>query len=172
MSAPLRELDVTFVPLDLIAEWTRCGETADYLACYLAHDFEHRETAAIVLSTIINELVENAAKFSADKRRPVRIVVRQFGDRIAIEATNSASRSQASTFRETVARIVAEDPEALFAERVAHPPDIGGAGIGLIVLRKDYRASIDVQVESDPGPEESTRVQVRVTVDNREVEQR
>ena len=61
-----------FVPIDLVREWSRCGQTADYMARYLAYDFADRETAASVLSTVINELVENAAKFSTDKANPRR----------------------------------------------------------------------------------------------------
>ena len=172
MTRPLRELGITLVPIDLIEEWTRCGETADYMARFLAHDFPDRETASVVLATVINELVENAAKFSTDKTTPARVVVRQFGDRVAIEATNIAAASQASSFGVTVARIVAGDPEALFAERVAHPPDVGGPGVGLIVLRKDYGASIDLRIEPDAQHAELMCVQVNVSVDNREVEQR
>ena len=166
----MRELGITFVPIDLIEEWTRCGETADYMARFLAHDFPDRESASVVLATVINELVENAAKFSTTNT-PRASSCGSSGT-VWIEATNIAAASQASSFGVTVARIVAGDPEALFAERVAHPPDVGGPGVGLIVLRKDYGASIDLRIEPDAQHAELMCVQVNVSVDNREVEQR
>jgi hypothetical protein len=170
MPRPLSELSVTLVPLEVVAEWRRCSETADYLARYFAYDFDDREAAAIVLSTVINELVENTVKFSGDKSAPGEIVVRQFGNRISITTTNLAHPAQAETLRAAVARIAVGDPEALFAERVAHPPEVGSAGIGLIMLRKDYDARMDVRTSPDAARADLVRVEVEVTLDNREVQ--
>lgn len=170
MTRALSELSVTIVPLELVSEWRRCSETADYLARYFAYDFDDRETAALVLSTVINELVENTAKFSSDKTIAGEIVVRQFGDRMSITATNVASPAQAGALRDAVDRINAGDPEALFAERIAHPPEIGGAGIGLIMLRKDYDAAMTVRTSAADGRSDLVRVEVEVTLDNHEVQ--
>lgn len=172
MNRPLGEVSIRFVPLDVVSEWSRCGHTADYLARYLAYDFENRETAASVLSTAINELLENAAKFSTDKAEPAEVTVRQFGDHVTIATRNRATAGQGALFRDLTARLVNGDAEALFAERLAHPPEVGGAGIGLIVLRKDYGASIDVRVEPDVSRDGWATVEVEVTLSNREVEQR
>ncbi len=170
MNRPLGELSITFVPLDFVTEWARCGQTADYLARFLAYDFENREAAASVFSTAINELVENAAKFSADKTQPARIVVRHDGDRVSIATRNNASAAQAASFRDVAADISAADPETLFAERLLHPPDVGGAGIGLIVLRKDYGAVVSVRTEAESAAQST--VEVEVTIAHEEIEQR
>lgn len=168
---PLSELSLSFVPLDLVAEWVRCSETADFLARFLAHDYGDRETAANVLSTVINELVENAVKFSSDKSVLARLVVREHADRVTIVTTNVVAPAQATAFGDTITRLVAGDPEALFAEQVAHPPATGSAGIGLIMLRKDYGAIIGARMTpSDVG--NWTTVDVEATIDNREVEGR
>ncbi len=170
MTTPLSELAVTLVPLEVVAEWRRCGETADYLARYFAHDFDDRETAANVLSTVINELVENTVKFSGDKRIPGEILVRQYGDRLTITTSNVAHRGDADVLIAAVDRIAAGDPEALFAERVANPPDVGGAGIGLIMLRKDYDVRMDVRTSPHVDRSDLVRVEIEVTLDNREVQ--
>jgi hypothetical protein len=170
MTRALTELSVTIVPLELVSEWRRCSETADYLARYFAYDFDDRETAAYVLSTVINELVENTAKFSTDKTIPGEIVVRQLGDRLSITAANVTSPDQAEALRDAVARINDGDAEALFAERIAHPPEIGGAGIGLIMLRKDYDAAMTVRTSAANGRTDLVRVEVEVTLDNHEVQ--
>lgn len=163
---PLSSLSVRFVPLDLVAEWARCGETADFLARYFTHDFADRETAGSVLSTVINEIVENAVKFSSDKTVPAVVAVDEYADRVTIRATNSITATQAEHFTTAISRLIAGDPEALFAEQVAHPPETGGAGIGLIMLRKDYGALIGARVtEGSSGLE----IEVTVTIDNQEV---
>jgi hypothetical protein len=170
MTHPLSELSVTLVPLEVVSEWRRCSETADYIARYFAHDFADRETAMLVLSTVINELVENTVKFSSDKTEPGEIVVRQFGDRLSITTSNVAQPVHADLLRAAVDRIRVGDPEALFAERIAHPPEVGSAGIGLIMLRKDYAARMDVRTSPHASRADLVRVEVEVTLDNREVE--
>src|SRR5690349_25000309 len=75
--APLSELSLSFPPLALVAEWSRCSETADFVARFFAHDYPDRDVAGSVLSTVVNELVENAAKFSSDKSVQARVVVRE-----------------------------------------------------------------------------------------------
>lgn len=166
---PLSELSLSFLPLAVVAEWTRCGETADFVARYFAHDFGDREIAGNVLSTVVNELLENAVKFSSDKNVPAHLIVREYAERLRIVTRNVATPAQAAAFGAAVARLAEGNPEAMFAERVASPPETGGAGIGLVVLRKDYGARVGVRVTpSDEG--DADVVDVVVEINNREVE--
>jgi hypothetical protein len=109
-------------------------------------------------------------KFSGDKTVSGDIVVRQLGDCVTITASNVAVPAQAESLRATVDRINDGDPEALFAERLAHPPEVGGAGIGLIMLRKDYDAKMRVRMSPESGRPDLVRVAIEVTLDNREVQ--
>jgi hypothetical protein len=165
---PLSELTLSFVPLSLVTEWTRCSETADYVARFFSHDFTDREVAGNVLSTVVNELVENVAKFSSDKARNAKLTVREYDDRLTIATSNVISVEQVKAFGETVRRLTDGDPESMFAEQIAHPPETGSAGIGLIMLRKDYGATIGARMTGiDAG--QAAIVDVEVTIENREV---
>lgn len=166
---PLSELSLSFVPLAVVAEWTRCSEAADFVARYFAHDFGDRELAGNVLSTVVNELLENAVKFSSDKSIPARLTVREYAERVSIVSRNVASPRQAAAFGDAVARLAHGDPEQMFADRIALPPETGGAGIGLIMLRKDYGAKVGVRVTPSDG-DGAAIVDVEVEIDNREVE--
>jgi hypothetical protein len=168
---PLSELALSFTPLDYVTEWSRCGDTADYLARFFAYNFEDRETAANVLSTTINELLENVVKFSDDKSRPSRVRVLQFDDHVRVETTNGTSAAQARVFAGVLERIVVADPEELFAALVAAPPPTGGPGIGLVMLRKDYAAELSVRIDAAAG-RQGHEVEVVVCISNAEVEQR
>lgn len=168
----LSELSLEFVPLAMVAEWSRCSEAADYVARFFAHDYGDRELAANVLSTVVNELLENAVKFSSDKTVPARLTMREFPEHLTITTTNRVTAAQGAAFARTVARIVHGDAERMFAEQVANPPGTGGAGIGLIMLRKDYGARIAVRVTPVPGEAEAAQLQVQVTIDNGEIEPR
>ena len=167
---PLSELSLSFVPLAVVAEWTRCGETADFVARYFAHDFYDREFAGSVLSTVVNELLENVVKFSSDKAIPARLLVREYAEGLRIVTRNVAAPAQAAAFGAAVARLAEGDPEAMFAERIASPPETGGAGIGLVILRKDYGANIGVRIT--PNDAGMDVVEVEVEINAREVERR
>lgn len=166
---PLSELSLSLVPLAVVAEWSRCSEAADFVARYFAHDFGDRELAGNVLSTVVNELLENAVKFSSDKSAPARLIVREYAERMSITSRNVASAGQAAAFGDSVARLANGDPEEMFAARIASPPETGGAGIGLIMLRKDYGAKVGVRVTPSDG-DGAAIVDVEVEIDNREVE--
>ena len=152
------------MPLDIIAHWARCGATADWAAHLLAYNFDHREAATNVLATVINELLENAAKFSSDKRRPIRLRVAHRGDRIVIETENVADAVQARVLEAHVAALFADRGE-LFAHLVARAAagEIGAPGIGLLVVRRDFGGTLGVELS--PEADDDHLVRVRVTLD-------
>ena len=75
----ISELTVDLLTVDLVAEWRRCSVVADFVARYFAQNFAAPEAAASVLSTVLNELVENATKFSSDPSQRIRLWVGHFG---------------------------------------------------------------------------------------------
>ena len=171
-SAPISGLEVTFPALDLIAHWRRCGSAADHLASHLAYDFENRDVATNVLSTVINEVLENAAKFAADKKAPIRISVHHLGETVRIEAENAVEPARAEKFKEHLEKVLSGDPERMFVEHVklGTPTPPGTPGIGLVVLRKDYAAKIGARFR--PGADGNVDVSVQVFLSPQDVEQR
>ncbi|HEX4683881.1 MAG TPA: hypothetical protein VH277_14275 [Gemmatimonadaceae bacterium] len=168
--APLGELSLSFVPLALVTEWVRCGETADFIARFFAHDYDERELAGTVLSTVVNELVENTVKFSSDKAVPAQLTVREYPDSLMIMTSNVVTPAQGDAFGQAIATLVSGDPEALFARQIANPPETGSPGIGLIMLRKDYGATIGARLRH-PNANGAAVVDVEVTIAGREVGQ-
>ena len=156
--------------LDLVTQWRRCGLSADFLAGYMAYDFADRGVASNVLSTVINEILENAAKFSADKRRPVRILVQQLGEFVRIEATNTVHPERVERFRSRLVQVLEDDPEELFCRHLETAKDAppGSPGIGLVMLRKDYGATLGARIE--PRGDGLFDVTVQVNIPAEEVE--
>jgi hypothetical protein len=168
----ISELTLQIQAIDFVMQWRRCGMTADFLAEFLAYGYKHREAARNVVSTVANELIENAVKFSADKSRPVWTIVRNLGSALQLEAVNLATEAQVASFQETLAMLNQGDPHNLFVAQVerSQSETLKSSGIGLIVLCRDYGASLSVQAV----PEEETlyRVTVRVTLRQEEIERR
>jgi hypothetical protein len=168
--AAISGLELELRPLELVVHWRRCGLTADWLASYLAYDFDAaaRATAQNVLSTVINELLENAVKFSADKQAKIRIAVTHHGDFVRLETNNLAAAPRALLLRETFEELGQGSLDALFARRIAESATPNAPGVGLLILKRDYAARQGVRLT--PLPDGNFDVLVRVDLDTAQVE--
>jgi hypothetical protein len=162
----LTAIEIEVLPIDLVTEWRRCGMVADFLADYVVHAFERRDAARSILSTVANEPVENAAKFSVDKRTPARVAIRHHGDAVHAEVRNVAGEKQVQGLREVLADLGRGDATAVFHARVERR-----MGLGLALLARDYGALVGATI----GPADGAgriAVCLRVALSTAEVEQR
>ena len=146
---PLSSLHLQFVPLDFVMHWHRCGLTADYFAAHMAYAFDNREVVRAVLSTVVNELLENAAKFSQDKARPASLLMDVFGPWIAIQTRNRADARRVDDLQSLFRSFEAQSAEELFMARLAGSTDGASSpsGLGLLVLKKDYAVRLASKIE-------------------------
>lgn len=149
---PLSLLRLAFLPLDMIVQWRRCGQSADYVAGFLSYQFVESGRAMIILSTIVNELLENTVKFSHDKKLAVSFSAAFFGDITLIEARNNVNEAQMKTFCDFIDRLVNEDLDELFISQIEDSADqmTTSAGLGLITLRKDYVTDMGFHIARIP----------------------
>ena len=145
---PISTLGLSFDRLDLVSSWRRCSLSADFAAHYISDHFDNPERVGGVLSTIINELIENAVKFSLPGSQEVRVAIPFFGNRVTLELRHVCSTAQALLLHAWVERVYTTDAEDLFVEQLEytahHAPE--SSGLGLITLRKDYGATIGVRL--------------------------
>lgn len=152
---PLSEMVIRFVPLDLVIQWRRCGMIADFLADFLAYNFKHKDTARNVISTVLNELLENAVKFSPEKHRRASLALIYHGETIRIQTRNTSNKKHVASLQRLVERLCSEDPELLFLEQLEYSAteDPDASGLGIVTLKKDYLARIAIELtESDDPP--------------------
>ncbi len=163
----ITETRLTLMPLDLIAQWQRCGIAADFLANYLVFLFENRVSAHHMLATGLNELIENLAKFSADKRRLVEVVVAHHGHHLHILTFNQARGAQARALADRLDRMASTDPELLFLEQIEHTAnnDRAASGLGLITIKKDYGALIGATLTPVDGAEDLYDIALELVLD-------
>ncbi|MCK6521350.1 DUF6272 family protein [Myxococcota bacterium] len=163
----LSNLRIELLPIDLIVQWRRCSKMADFLASYFEYHFESRVVAAQVLSTGLNELIENLAKFSADKQRPVSVEISHFGEVITFETQNEARRAEVAALRARLTRMATTDPEELFLEQLEHTAsrDRAASGLGLINLKKDYGARLSAEIRAVPDDPERFHVTLQLALE-------
>lgn len=153
--------------LDLVVQWQRCGIAADYVAEHLALSFAHHATARSVLSTVANELLENAAKFCADKTESIRLSARHMGEVIELVTRNGAEAKDVSALEHVFAELAGGDLDAAFARRIEAK---SRGGLGLLILAKDYAVQLgaDLAPAAAPG---RTDVTLRAVLSTQQLEQ-
>ncbi len=150
------ELSMDFViPLELIGNnteknWDKCGLIANFFGNYQAHSFKEKEKIESVISTIANELLENAIKFTADKNKLVNITLKKYKDEITLETVNLAKRKNVEDIHQLIESIQNNDIESLFLaqiEKNALNEKSSGSGVGIISIIKDYNAKLGIKIE-------------------------
>jgi len=133
---------LTFLPLDIFDSWERAGSLSDFIADYFGPYF-HSESAHNLISTIFNELIENAVKFSRNNSQPIDIVVKKRNNDLLAKITNSIPRQRKKAFIEICRELFQKDLDKLYLQKIEEGMgNTRKSGIGLILIKKDYNIKI------------------------------
>jgi hypothetical protein len=154
---------------DMSHNWRRCGMTADFLARYYSYYFPYREKATDRISReaaensisyILNELIENTAKYSdaEDKGVSVRVSLRESD--ILFEVSNIVSPQRAESFLHLARGLLEGNPEELYVAQLEKNTD--SSGLGYLTMINDYGVSLGFKVDGVDGG--AFRVTVQATM--------
>jgi len=142
---PEARLELTVTPIDLMTHWQRCSLMSDLVAGYIAYAYHqsremHTFHVYSSISTIFQELVENAAKYSRQREANIRVRIRHYNTVVRIEVQNDATIGTGDRFEQHVKTLLAADLEEFQAQIVEDNQARGGmqSGLGLVLLAKDY----------------------------------
>ncbi len=146
-------IQITLFPADLVKYWSRCGLTADFAASFLAFRFPDSRKAANSLSVILNEIVENAVKFSNTTNGQIAINLINMDDRIIYEVENRVDDSRHAIFLEKAADLLDDGDieEKYFTALQAKSGNPEGSGLGLLTILHDYKTSLGVRFTPEGG---------------------
>jgi hypothetical protein len=139
---------------DMSRNWRRCGLTADFLARYYSYYFPYREkatdrisreTAENNIAYILNELIENTAKYSdaADKDVEVRVSLRESD--MLFEVSNSVTEQRAESFLRLARGLLEGNTEELYVAQLEKNTD--SSGLGYLTMINDYGVSLGFRVD-------------------------
>ncbi|MCW7468712.1 MULTISPECIES: slr1658 superfamily regulator [Leptospira] len=133
------QLRLIFQPIDMTTYWRRCGLTANFVAGFYSYCYEASETKANSLSTIINELLENASKFSKAREGRINVELKQYGNLLRIDVLNVASKTLRDSFEIFVNKLLSENVEEMYFSTLETKEDGDTkSGLGLLMMLKDY----------------------------------
>lgn len=164
--APTQEhqeyLKIGFSPssISLQARWRNNGLSADFLADYLSTFFPGEDNKALdrraeikdAVAYVANELLENAMKFSYEPaHQAVNITMQLASDQVLFYVSNSVDPTTVDRFCCFLQRLLSEDPNDLYIERLmanAESDSEGGSGLGFLTMINNYRANLAWRFES------------------------
>lgn len=151
---------------EIMEHWSRCGLLANFGASYLAVGCATRKNIANSLSFIINELLENAAKYSQPKEGRISIALLEKDSAITIEIQNSILPSQIEGLDELARRMIDQDYvntryiEMMIANASAKSPT--KSGIGLLTIVSYFKADMSFRIAGTEGGGSLFSVQVNI----------
>lgn len=138
------------LPLELMSNWRNCSVVSDLV---VSDDMILAEmTAAIrnVLSTITNELLENAIKFSYDKNKLVTLSLHNFPNNITIETTNISHEKNAKSLKSFIKKLQTKNLDDLYFEQLERSitNHDNASGLGFLGIMKDYDANLGIKIQN------------------------
>jgi hypothetical protein len=157
---------------EMMRNWRTVSLSSDFFARYYSYYFPYREkaqerisreTAENIISFVLNELIENTAKYSNAEDQTVRIRVWLLEDDIIFSISNFVTHQLAESFAALAREILESNPEELYLKRLERntQSEEGASGLGYLTLINDYGIALGFKFEpTDPD-------QVQVTVQAR-----
>jgi hypothetical protein len=138
---------------DLSRNWRRCSLSADFLARYYSYYFPYREkatdrisrdTAENTISYILNELIENTAKYSDAADTGVEVTVHLRERDVLFQVSNQVTAKRAGEFTQLVAELLGGNAEELYVAQLEKNTD--SSGLGYLTMINDYGVSLGFMV--------------------------
>lgn len=145
---------------DLLTYWKRCGMLSDYVGAYFTFPPDKKYFSD--LSVILNELVENAAKFSIHDSAEIRIDIRNYGAVICLEVTNTLTKNSLANLKEVSARLFESDssPEELYFKTLeTKNSEDPSSGLGFLMILKDFTSKVGFKF-TEKGEERTVTTRV------------
>jgi hypothetical protein len=149
-------LKIGFSPnaIPIQQRWRNNGLSADFIADYLSSFFPGEDQASAArqaeikgaVSYVANELLENAMKFNYALSKPA-ISIEMYLEvaTIRLYVTNSVAPDAVLPFQHLIKRLLTEDPDDLYIERLTHNAEAGAegnSGLGFLTMLNDYQAEL------------------------------
>jgi hypothetical protein len=145
----ISESSISIKSDDLYQNWRRVSLSSDFLAKYYSYFFPYYEKATEILSRhdaensisfVLNELIENTAKYSNTGDKTVNIKIMLLEKILLFDISNFITEKMAKSFLSLAQEILEGNPEELYMERLERnmEKDIGDSGLGYLTLINDY----------------------------------
>ncbi|WP_244310472.1 DUF6272 family protein [Leptospira noumeaensis] len=136
-------LSISLSAIDMTFYWKRCDVLSNFISQFYFHSYESKKLDNNAISTIINELVENAAKYSDKENSKIFLEIKDLGTHLRVEVKNRVTPWTKAIFENKINTIQSGNLEQLYFDALeTRNHGSGNAGIGLLMLLKDYHLNL------------------------------
>jgi hypothetical protein len=162
------QLSITVTTEDCKNHWHRCSLLADFAANYFSAFFPVNININNAFSTIINELIENAVKYSEPSNSPIELRLFNFDDKTIITCFNTIDKVRYEKFKNYVEELVkCNEIDKLYKDTLESKALTETSGLGLISIINYYNSKLGFKFkESANGNSYMVLVQVLLNVNN------
>ncbi|TGL88604.1 ATP-binding protein [Leptospira congkakensis] len=156
-------LSISLSAIDMTFYWKRCDVLSNFISQFYFHSYESKRLDNNAISTIINELVENAAKYSDKENSKIFVEIKDLGTHLRVEVKNRVTPWTKTIFENKIQTIQSGNIDQLYFEALeTRNHGTGTTGIGLLMLLKDYQ--LNLAYEFTKVDEFSFEVTIRVHI--------
>ncbi|OQX29235.1 MAG: hypothetical protein B0D92_04780 [Spirochaeta sp. LUC14_002_19_P3] len=145
---------------DLSSSWNRCGMTANFLSQFFSHFFPYKEKAVDMISRddaestmsyILNELIENTAKYSNLDKPAVEVKLCLLDPELIFEVSNYIQIGHVEKFKSLCREILDNDPQELYIKKIEAniDDDASESGLGYLTLINDYGVQLGFKFQAE-----------------------
>ena len=150
------ELQLRVKPIDMVTYWRRCGAVANFIANFYRNpQDEIYHLNENLISTVFNELIENAAKYSTKRDSDINISLKLYNTVLKMEVENICSHKHMESFQKSMEKIIAFDQDELdnlyLSKLEAKNAGDKDSSIGLLMLKKDYALQLSAKISPLEG---------------------
>jgi hypothetical protein len=138
---------LTLPARDFALDWRRFNLVANYVAEYASYNYEHKDRAENVISSVFYELLEHMAAISREDALLALRLGAEDGRLLFEIASTGVEPPSRERHEQLVGELHRGDLDSWYREILEAEPDSGGAGgkLGLALLAHDYHADISTQ---------------------------
>ena len=137
------------IPVEHIQHWKKCSLIANFFGNYQAESYKnHKKQIVSIISTISNELLENAIKFSEKNYSDISISIKKHQSSILIQVSNITNYSNMERLKEILTKIKNNNISAFQIEKILKNASYNSLNseIGLINIAKDFSNKIGAKI--------------------------
>ncbi|PJZ60696.1 slr1658 superfamily regulator [Leptospira adleri] len=136
---PESEFSLKLRPMDLRVQWKRCSLTADYISNFCSFPEQLDPDSANTISIVLNELIENAAKFSKDRKGEILLDLKYYSEILKIEIKNSTDEISKNKLENSISSLINRNSDEIYLSKLKESSSQEvNSGIGLLLLSKDF----------------------------------
>ncbi|EMY70970.1 slr1658 superfamily regulator [Leptospira vanthielii] len=136
-------LSISVSSADMTFYWKRCDVLSNFISQFYFHSYESKRLDKNAISTIINELVENAAKYSDKENSKIYIEIKDLGTDLRLEVKNRVTPWMKAIFENKIQTIQEGNINQLYFDALESRNNGSGSdGMGLLILLKDYQLKL------------------------------